>query len=44
MCGYLCIRLIGAMLADENLVDFSGLFSPHNLKKDSIILSCFKDE
>ena len=29
MCGYLCIRLIGFMLADENLVDFSGLFSPH---------------
>ena len=45
MCGYFYIGFIDFMLADENLTDFTSLFSPHDFdKSDNIILSYFKDE
>ena len=43
MCGYFCIRLIDFMFAGRSLIDFAGLFSPYDFKKnDDIIFSYFK--
>ena len=43
MCGYFCIGFIDFMLAGKSLIDFTGLFSPDDFKKnDDIILSYFK--
>ena len=43
MCGYLCIGFIGFMLVGKSLIDFTGLFSPYDFKKnDDIISSYFK--
>ena len=33
MCGYFCIGFIDFMLAGKNLIDFTSLFSPYDLKK-----------
>ena len=33
MCGYFCIGFVYFMLAGKKLADFTGLFSPHVLKK-----------
>ena len=33
MCGYFCIRFIDFMFAGKSLIDFTSLFSPHDLKK-----------
>ena len=39
-----CIGFIDFMLKDKNLIDFTDLFSPNNLKKnDDIILNYFKN-
>ena len=32
MCGYFCIRFIDYMLVGKNLIDFTDLFSPYDLK------------
>ena len=43
MCGYLCIGFIDFMLVGKSLIDFTGLFSPYDFKKnDDIISSYFK--
>ena len=33
MCGYFCIEFINYMFDGKSLIDFSSLFSPHDLKK-----------
>ena len=33
MCGYSCIGFIDFMFARKNLINFTSLFSPSNLKK-----------
>ena len=44
MWGYFRIGFINFMLADKKLIDFTNLFSPHDLNKnDSLIFSYFKD-
>ena len=44
MCGYFCMGFINFMLAGKKLTDYTNLFSPHDLKKNGIIiLSYFKD-
>ena len=43
MCGYFCIGFIDFIFAGRSLIDFTGLFSPYDFKKnDKIILACFK--
>ena len=43
MCGYFCIEFINYMFDGKGLIDFTSLFSPHNLKKkDKIIKELFK--
>ena len=43
MCGDFCIGFIEFMLAGKILIDFTGLFSPYDFKKnDDIISSYFK--
>ena len=43
ICGYFCIGFIDFMLAGKKLIDYSNLFSPHNLRKnDNIILNYFE--
>ena len=32
MCGYFCIGSVDFMLKDNNLTDFTNLFSPNNFK------------
>ena len=44
MCGYFCIGFIDFMLAGKKLTDDTNLFSPHDFKKNDIILSYFNDE
>ena len=45
MCGYICIGFIDFMLVDKTFTDYTGLFSPHDFKKnDDIILNYCKDE
>ena len=45
MCDYFGIGFIDFMLAGKKLTDFTGLFPPHDFKKnDDIILSYFKNE
>ena len=45
MCGYFCIEFINYMFDGKSLIDFSSLFSPHDLKKnDKIIKQIFKHE
>ena len=42
MGGYFCTGFIEFMLAGKSLIDFTGLFSPYDFKKnDDIILSYF---
>ena len=44
MCGYFCILFIEYMLNNENLTDFTNLFSPWNfLKNDEIIKRYFNE-
>ena len=44
MCGHFCLRFIDFMLKDNNLTDFTNLFSPNNFKKnDDIVLNYFKN-
>ena len=44
ICGYFCMRFIDFMLARKTLIDYTTLFSPHDLdKNDQIILSYFED-
>ena len=44
ICGYFCMGFIDFMLARKTLIDYTTLFSPHDLdKKDQIILSYFED-
>ena len=43
MCGYFCIGFIDFMLAGKTLIDYTNMFSPHDLNKnDSIILVILK--
>ena len=45
MCGYFNIGFIDFMLANNKLIDFTSLFSPHDFEKnDGVILSYVKDE
>ena len=45
VCSYFSIGLIDFMLVGKKLTDFTSMFSPYDFeKKDSIILSYFKDE
>ena len=37
MCGYFCIGFIDFMLAGKKLTNYTNLFSPHDLKKKTII-------
>ena len=37
MCGYFCIKFIDFMFKDNNLTDFTNIFSPNHLKKVMII-------
>ena len=37
MFGYFCIGFIDFMLAGKKLTDYTNLFSPHDLKKKTII-------
>ena len=42
MCGYFCIGFINFMFNGNSLTDYTGLFSPNDLKKnDDIILKYF---
>ena len=42
-CGDFCIGFVDFMFAGRSLIDFTGLFSPYDFKKnDDIILSYFK--
>ena len=44
MCGYFCIGFIDFMLKDNNLTDFTNVFSANYFKKnDDIILKHFKN-
>ena len=38
MCGYFCIKFIDNMFDDKTLIDFTNLFSPHDFKKNDIII------
>ena len=43
MCEYFCIGFIDFIPAGKSLIDFTGLFSPYDVKKnDDIISSYFK--
>ena len=43
MCGYFCIIFIDFIFAGRSLIDFTGLFSPYDFKKnDKIILAYVK--
>ena len=43
MHGYFCIGFTDFMFAGKSLINFTGLFSPYDFKKnDDIILSSFK--
>ena len=44
MCGHFCIGFIDFMLAGKKLTYFTNMFSPHEFKKNDIILTYFKDE
>ena len=45
MCGYFCIKFTDFMIDGKSLVDFTGLFSPHDFKKNNkIITKLFKNE
>ena len=37
MCGYFCIGFIDFVLAGKKLIDYTNLFSPHDLKKKTMI-------
>ena len=39
VCGYFCIGFIDFMQAGKKLTDFTSMFSPHDFKKNDIILS-----
>ena len=43
-CGYFCIGFIDFMLAGKKFTDYTNLLSPHDFKKNDIILSYFKNE
>ena len=45
MCGYFCIGFIDFMLKDNNLTDFTNLFSPNDSKNknDDITLNHFRN-
>ena len=34
MCGYFCVGFIDFMFAGRSLIDFTGLFSPYDFKKN----------
>ena len=38
MCGYFCIKFIDYMFDDKTLIGFTNLFSPHDFKKNDIII------
>ena len=38
MCGYFCIEFINYMLKGKTLLDYTYLFSPHDLKKNDKII------
>ena len=45
MCGYFCIKFINYMFDGKSLIDFTSLFSPHDIKKnDKTIKQLFKHE
>ena len=45
MCGYFCIEFINYMFDGKSLIDFTSLFSQHDLKKNGkIIKRIFKNE
>ena len=38
MCGYFCIKFIDYMFDGKTLIDYTNLFSPHDLKKNDRII------
>ena len=43
MYWYFCIKIIGFMLKDKSLLNYTNLFSPNDYEKnDKIILKCFQ--
>ena len=45
ICGYFCIEFINYMFDGKSLIGLTGLFSPHDFKKnDKIIKRIFKYE
>ena len=38
MCGYFCIKFIDYMFDGKTLIDYTNLFSPHDLKKNDKII------
>ena len=38
MCGYFCIGFIDFMFKDNDLTNFTNLFSPNNFKKNDDII------
>ena len=45
VCRYFCIEFINYMFDGKSLIDFTSLFSPHDLKKnDKTIKQLFKHE
>ena len=39
ICGYFCIGFIDFMVTGKSLIDFTGLFSPYDFKKNDDIIS-----
>ena len=39
MCDYFCIKFIDYMFDDKTLIDYTNLFSPHDFKKNDIIIN-----
>ena len=44
MCGYFCIEFINYMFDGKSLIDFTNLFSPHDLKKILKLLNKYLNE
>ena len=38
MCGYFCIGFIDFMFPGRSLIDFTGLFSPYDFKKNDKVI------
>ena len=38
MCGYFCIKFIDYMFDGKTLIDYTDFFSPHDFKKNDVII------